>query len=83
MARPIKSQHVKDEYQKAVELWNKPETTDKQKLGILFKLITVLLKVVLSIRINTVLLMKKLGVALTTVKREEDTEPTEEEKIEE
>ena len=68
----ITTKDVKEEYRNAVDVWGKEETTDSKKLDIMFKLITVIIKIVLSNRGNSTRIMKKLGVELVAPRRRDE-----------
>ena len=75
----ITTKHVKEEYREAIKVMNDSGTNDNQLLKMILKLVIVLIKVALSNRTNTTMIMKKLGVELIQPKRkEEDKTETEE-----
>ncbi len=57
----ITAKHVREELEATKKVIDDPKATVQDKLGAIYKLITVVLKVDLSIRTNTKLIMDKTG----------------------
>ena len=79
----IRAEHVREEVQNAKKVIENPDSSVDDKLNVLFKLITVVLKVVLNVRTNTTLVMKELKVQpIDSKKRRTEGEGTDDVKKE-
>ena len=56
----IRAEHVREEMRNGKKVIEDPKATVEDRVNVCFKLITVLLKVVLSVRTNTKLIMDKV-----------------------
>ena len=68
----IRRQHVREEIKNAEKVFAKKDATNRELLGALFTLIVVGIKVMLSVRTNTSLLMKKADVKPLAPRKKED-----------
>jgi hypothetical protein len=63
----IRGDHVRQELKDGAKKFEEAKSVD-EKVDVIYKLVTVLVKLVLSVRVNTNLIMKKVGVEPITPK---------------
>ena len=70
----ITGKHVREELKATADVIDDPKADVNAKLGAIYKLITVVLKVGLSVRTNTKLIMDKTGVKLLPPRQQNKAE---------
>ncbi len=66
----IKSNHIQNELKTAEEIINNPNTDINKKIKVLWKLLTISIKVGVNIRTNTKLIMEHFGIKFIDNKKE-------------
>lgn len=68
----IRAKHVRDELREGLEKFENAKSVE-EKVNVIFKLITVTIKLILSTRVNTSLIMKKVGAEPLPSRRRDET----------